>query len=160
MAVMMSRFCRLWLLEKDEFCSTIFSSSSMSSACRLAVMKLFTATLTCSGFLLSGRAVDTTCSSGDRFRRASAVSTILGYARGQAGLGGYRPSSVLLQPCNVIQESLWGTMKNCNTGSALEMVEDNLHETVLGFLLQLSNIRTIRRTPLSIVGKQMEQSYS
>ena len=62
MAVMMSRFCRLWLLEKEEFCSTIFSSSSMSSACRPACMKLFTATDTCSGFLLSGSAVDTTCS--------------------------------------------------------------------------------------------------
>ena len=61
MAVMMSRFCRLWLLEKEEFCSTIFSSSSMSSACRPACMKLFTATDTCSGFLLSGSAVDTTC---------------------------------------------------------------------------------------------------
>ena len=61
MAVMMSRFCRLWLLEKEEFCSTIFSSSSISSACSPACMKLFTATDTCSGFLLSGRAVDTTC---------------------------------------------------------------------------------------------------
>ncbi len=55
------RACRLWLLEKDEFWSTIFSSSSMSSACRLAAMNAFTATDTCSGFLLSGSAVDTTC---------------------------------------------------------------------------------------------------
>ena len=61
MAVMMSRFCRLWLLEKEEFCSTIFSSSSMSSACRPACMNALTATDTCSGFLLSGSAVDTTC---------------------------------------------------------------------------------------------------
>ncbi len=61
MAVMMSRFCRLWLLEKEEFCSTIFSSSSISSAWRPACMKLFTATDTCSGFLDSGSAVDTTC---------------------------------------------------------------------------------------------------
>ena len=61
LSLALSRTCRLWLLEKDEFWSTIFSSSSMSSACRLACMKAFTATDTCSGFLLSGSAVDTTC---------------------------------------------------------------------------------------------------
>ena len=61
MAVMMSRFCRLWLLEKEEFCSTIFSSSSMSSPWRPALMKLLTATLTCSGLRLSGSAVELTC---------------------------------------------------------------------------------------------------
>ena len=61
MAVMMSRFCRLWLLEKEEFCSTIFSRSSMSSPWRPALMKLLTATLTCSGLRLSGRAVELTC---------------------------------------------------------------------------------------------------
>ena len=63
MAVMMSRFCRLWLLEKEEFCSTIFSSSSMSSPWRPALMKLLTATLTCSGLRLSGSAVELTCQS-------------------------------------------------------------------------------------------------
>jgi hypothetical protein len=56
--------CRLWLLENEDVCSTIFSSSSMSSAWRLAAMNAFTATDTCSGFLLSGRAVDTTCAAG------------------------------------------------------------------------------------------------
>ena len=56
--------CRLWLLENEDVCSTIFSSSSMSSAWRLAAMNAFTATDTCSGFLLSGRAVETTCAAG------------------------------------------------------------------------------------------------
>ena len=46
MAVTMSRFCRLLLFEKSLECSTIFSSSSMSSEGRFALMNAFTVQLT------------------------------------------------------------------------------------------------------------------
>lgn len=58
------------MLLKEELLSTIFSSSSISSACRSACMKALTATDTLSGFLHSGSAVDTTWGAG-RGRRQS-----------------------------------------------------------------------------------------
>lgn len=76
MAVMMSRFCRLWLLEKLLFCSTIFSSSSISSLCRSACINDLTATDTDSGFLHSGRAVDTTWSMSWRLNWFCSVRTL------------------------------------------------------------------------------------
>lgn len=75
MAVRMSRFCRLGLPLKALFWSTIFSSSSISSWGRSAVMNAFTVTDTCSGFLLSGSAVDTTWSMSCRRNWFSGVST-------------------------------------------------------------------------------------
>ena len=68
----MSRFCKLGLLLNALFCSTIFSSSSMSSCGISAVMNALTVTDTCSGFLLSGSAVDTTWSM--RLRRCGLSS--------------------------------------------------------------------------------------
>ena len=63
MAVIMSRFCRLWLLANDELAiRTIFSSSSISSDCSPAAMNALTATETCSGLRHSGSAVETTWS--------------------------------------------------------------------------------------------------
>eukprot|EP00965_Chrysotila_dentata_P160908 5313395-Pleurochrysis_carterae.AAC.1 len=56
MAVRISRFCRLRLSENSELCSTIFSSSSMSSLGRSAVMKALTVVDTTSGFFVSGSA--------------------------------------------------------------------------------------------------------
>lgn len=63
------------LLEKALFCSTIFSSSSISSPGRSAVMNAFTVTDTWSGFLDSGRAVETTWSMSALRWAFSAVST-------------------------------------------------------------------------------------
>src|SRR4029434_6322295 len=55
--VCVSHLCSL----KTELSRTIFSSSSMSSLGRSAVMKAFTDTDTSSGSCVSGRAVCTTC---------------------------------------------------------------------------------------------------
>ena len=60
-AVRMSRFCRFLLCANSESGrSTIFSSSSMSSFGRFAVMKALTVHATASEFLQLGNAVDTT----------------------------------------------------------------------------------------------------
>jgi len=76
MAVRMSRFCRFRLSENSEFCSTIFSSSSISSLGRSAVMKALTVVDTTSGFLVSGRATCTTASTSCRRCSFSSVRTV------------------------------------------------------------------------------------
>jgi len=57
MAVRISRFYRFLLLAKSELCSTILSSSSISSFGMSASMNAFTVVETSSAFLVSGRAV-------------------------------------------------------------------------------------------------------
>ena len=56
MEVMSKRIWRLGLLLKDELLRMIFSSNSINSACKPAVLNDLTATETCSGSFDSGNA--------------------------------------------------------------------------------------------------------